>query len=317
MKSSTARVLVVDDEPFNLEIVAEHLEAEPLELVNAGSGAEAWAILSRAAENDFDLLILDRMMPGMDGVELLRRIKGERRFRHVPVVIQTAAATPDQIREGIAAGARYYLTKPYDGEMLRTVTRAALADRAAWRSMIDAAGEESRSLGLLREGRFEVRTLEEARRLAAALAAQFPDPATAGIGLLELIVNAVEHGNLGISTAEKAALLQRGSWEQEVQRRLVLPENAAKQVRVHLQREAGRLLVEIGDDGPGFDWTRFRELDPARAFEPNGRGIAIARQLSFPDLEYLGRGNVVRVAVVLPAAGAQQRPEDARQGMPA
>jgi CheY-like chemotaxis protein len=284
--------------------------------VDAGDGAEAWEILQRAGEDDFDLLILDRMMPGMDGIELLRLVKAEKRFRHVPVIIQTAAATPEQIREGIAAGAYYYLTKPYDGEMLRTVTHAALADRAAWRSMIAGSRDEARSLGMLSEGRFQLRTLDEARHLASALASQFPDPAAAGLGLLELIVNAVEHGNLGISTAEKARLLQRGTWESEVQHRLSLPANAGKRVRVELHRDETSLTVVISDDGPGFDWMRFRELDASRAFEPNGRGIALARQLSFPDMEYIGCGNAVRLVVALPG-GQDASAALAGQGVPA
>lgn len=154
----------------------------------------------------------------------------------------------------------------------------------------------------VREGPFELRTLDEARQLAACLAAQFPDPAAAALGLIELMVNAVEHGNLGISTAEKADLLRRGVWEEEVGRRLGLPENAAKRVRVELCREARSLTLLIRDDGPGFDWRQYCELDPARAQEPNGRGIALARQLAFPDLEYLGGGNVARVVVTTAAA---------------
>lgn len=162
--------------------------------------------------------------------------------------------------------------------------------------------EPRASLGQQREGLFELRTLCEARQLAAFLAAQFPDPAAAALGLIELMVNAVEHGNLGISTDEKADLLRRGVWEQEVQRRLLLPENASKRVRVELCRAARSLTLLIHDDGPGFDWRQYCELDPARALEPNGRGIALARQIAFPDLEYLGGGNVARVVVLTTAA---------------
>ncbi len=182
--------------------------------------------------------------------------------------------------------------------------------------MVASAREETRSLEMLTEGRFELRTLDEARRLASALATRFPDPAAAGLGLLELIVNAVEHGNLGISTAEKARLLRSGTWEVEVRRRLALPANAAKRVRVELRRDESSLTVLVSDDGPGFDWTRFRELDPARAFEPNGRGIALARQLSFPEMEYIGRGNAVRVVVALPVAD-ESAAVPAGQGVPA
>jgi hypothetical protein len=55
----------------------------------------------------------------------------------------------------------------------------------------------------------------------------------------------------------------------------------------------------VKDEGPGFDWRAFLELDPQRAFEPNGRGIALARQLCFRDMEFLGSGNEVRVVLAL------------------
>lgn len=157
------------------------------------------------------------------------------------------------------------------------------------------------------EDRFELRTLDEARHLAASLAARFPDPGAAVLGLVELMVNAVEHGNLRISTAEKADLLRRGVWEEEVKRRLLLPENAVKRVRVELCREPHALTLLIRDDGPGFDWKQYFELDPARAQEPNGRGIALARQLAFPDLEYLDGGCVARIVVSTAAAAGAQR----------
>jgi anti-sigma regulatory factor (Ser/Thr protein kinase) len=158
-------------------------------------------------------------------------------------------------------------------------------------------GAEGSRLPFHREGWFELRTLDEARHLAASLAPQFPDPVTAALGLAELMVNAVEHGNLRISTSEKSDLLRQGVWEEEVQRRLLLPENAAKRVRVELRREGSELVLLIRDDGPGFDWEQYCNLDPVRADEPNGRGIALVRQLAFPNLEYLSAGNIARVVV--------------------
>jgi len=120
---------------------------------------------------------------------------------------------------------------------------------------------------------------------------------TAALGLAELMVNAVEHGNLQISTSEKSELLRQGVWEEEVRRRLLLPENAAKRVRVELRREGCELVLVIRDDGPGFDWEQYCNFDPVRAEEPNGRGIALVRQLAFPNLEYLSAGNIARVVV--------------------
>ena len=120
-------ILVVDDEPLNLEIIAEFLEGDAYRLEFAATGEEAWSLLE-VPDSAYDLVVLDRMMPGMNGIELLKRIKADERLSHLPVIMQTAAAAPDQVREGLAAGAYYYLTKPYDPEALQTIVRAALDD---------------------------------------------------------------------------------------------------------------------------------------------------------------------------------------------
>lgn len=122
------RVLVVDDEQLNLFIIEEFLAQEDIELEMHSNPLEAWASLS-APDSDFSLVVLDRMMPELDGMELLRRMKREARFADIPVIMQTAASSPDQVREGLEAGAYYYLTKPYEPEALISIVRAALEDR--------------------------------------------------------------------------------------------------------------------------------------------------------------------------------------------
>ncbi|MBI1397760.1 MAG: response regulator [Betaproteobacteria bacterium] len=292
-----AKLLVVDDEPFNLEIIAEHLDGAGYELVTANDGQEAWDLLQKADQDEFDALILDRMMPRMDGLTLLKLVKQEARFRQVPVIMQTAAASKEQVMEGIQNGAYYYLTKPFDGEVLATIVRAALTDRAGWKDLAREARQEGQILELMMEGAFRFRSLDDARALAQSLANRCPDPTNVGLGLLELLVNAVEHGNLGISTKEKARLLHQGIWEDEVRRRLELPENADKHAVVSFRQDGRTIRFHVKDSGPGFDWKSFEHFDPARAFEPNGRGIALARQLCFSDLEYLGTGSEVRFSV--------------------
>lgn len=299
MMPKLAKLLVVDDEPFNLEIIAEHLDGAGYELVTANDGQEAWELLQGAPEDEFDALILDRMMPRMDGLTLLKLVKQEARFRQMPVIMQTAAASKEQVMEGIQNGAYYYLTKPFDGEVLATIVRAALTDRAGWKDLAREAQQEGHILSLMTEGTFRFRTLEDARGLAQSLASRCPDPTNVGLGLLELLVNAVEHGNLGISTKEKARLLHQGIWEEEVRRRVEMPENAAKWASVTMKRDGLAVRFHIRDAGPGFDWKVFEQFDPARAFEPNGRGIALARQLCFADLEYLGTGSEVRFSVAI------------------
>lgn len=152
---------------------------------------------------------------------------------------------------------------------------------------------------------YEVRTLPEAKHLATLLAMAHPDPERVVIGLTELLVNAVEHGNLGITYEEKAALLERGGFEREIERRLALPALAGRRVKVTFRREADRLTTSIEDEGEGFDWRPYLDPDPERSLDVNGHGIAIARGVCFDEIAYLGRGNVV-VATVLLGAPAEE-----------
>jgi hypothetical protein len=108
-----------------------------------------------------------------------------------------------------------------------------------------------------------------------------------------LLFNAVEHGNLGLSYEEKTRLKWEDGWEQEVERRLALPENASKFASIRLDVGASEVVFTVQDTGAGFDWNAYLEFSPDRAFDPNGRGIAMARSLSFSNLEYQGNGNTV------------------------
>ncbi|RTL29077.1 MAG: response regulator [Rhodocyclaceae bacterium] len=291
-----ARILVVDDEPFNLDIVGEYLDEMGFELVMVDSGEAAWQALSKP-DSRFDLVLLDRMMPGMDGISVLRRIKSDERLRSIPVIMQTAATSPEQVREGLAAGAFYYLTKPFEGEALQTIIRSALDDMRVRRELTASLAEQAQAFRCIKEGEFRIRTLEEARVLASFIALLGPQPDMLAMGLSELLVNGVEHGNLGIEFSEKSRLRESDSWEEEITRRLALPENRDKVVRLRVRSDDSRWVFEIRDDGEGFDWRQFLDFDPERAFAPNGRGIALSRQLAFASLTYLPPGNQVVVTV--------------------
>ncbi|MCX8085283.1 MAG: response regulator [Rhodocyclaceae bacterium] len=119
------RILVVDDEPMNLEILREFLDDPAWTLECQTSSEAAWEKL--AAGERYDLAILDLMMPGLDGLELLRRIRADIRHAALPVVIQTAASHPEQIEAARAAGASHYLVKPFEADTLLAVVRQALA----------------------------------------------------------------------------------------------------------------------------------------------------------------------------------------------
>jgi anti-sigma regulatory factor (Ser/Thr protein kinase) len=153
---------------------------------------------------------------------------------------------------------------------------------------------------------YEVRTLEEARDVATRLADAHPDPDRVVIGLTELLVNAVEHGNLGIAYQEKASLLDSGAFDAEIARRLALPPLAARRVKVTFFRDASTVTTRIEDEGEGFDWRPYLDVDPERALDSNGHGIAIARGMSFDEVTFHGRGNVVVALVRLDGSGRRE-----------
>jgi two-component system cell cycle response regulator len=111
----TARVLVVDDILSNVKLLEAKLSAEYFDVVTAFNGLEC---LAKVAESAPDIVLLDVMMPGMDGFEVCRRIKSDPKTAHVPVVMVTALDQPADRVAGLEAGADDFLTKPVDDAAL-------------------------------------------------------------------------------------------------------------------------------------------------------------------------------------------------------
>jgi CheY-like chemotaxis protein len=297
MHQPAAHILIVEDEEIIGMIFENALVQHGYRVTLAKDGLAAWELLA-SAPNTFETILLDRMMPRMDGMALLRKLKGSQAFNQIPVIMETTVGDLKSVREGIEEGAYYYLTKPFQTELLLSIVHAAVQQyRDQQQLMENARWDAERPFDFLKQGLFQFRTLDESRTLAGFFARACPEPGKVVLGLQELLINAVEHGNLGISYAEKTQLLMQEQWQQEVERRLDLPEYAGHQVEVKFERDNGEIRFTIRDQGEGFDWRKFLDFDPERVFDPHGRGIAMARQMSFDSVEYLGNGNTV-VAVV-------------------
>ncbi len=298
MQELDASVLIVDDNPLDRELLEAYFGPTTCTLAFAADGVEAMALLA-TEPLPYDVVLLDRSMPRMGGMEVLTRIKQDPRLRTLPVILQTAASSPDEVLEGIRAGAYYYLTKPYDPQTLLAVVNTAARDYAEYKDLQQRVRQGMECLTLIETATLLIRTVEQARDTAAVFVNACPDPESVVIGLTELLVNAVEHGNLGITYEEKTALNATGSWEEEVRRRLALPENAAKRVELRVERTASELRFTIRDEGPGFPWQKYLDVQPHRVYDNHGRGIAIARAMSFDRVEYRGNGYEVLAAVRL------------------
>ncbi len=250
-----------------------------------------------ARHPDVRVVVTDNSMPGLEGLGVAAAMSRHDRWREIPVVMQSGMVSAEIVLAAMQQGVYHYLAKPYRASMLVGIVQAALSGAQKRRNLRAEVREPSRGLGILDEGRFRFRTLGEARNLAAFVANRCAEPERIVPGLSELLVNAVEHGNLGISYAEKTALVLAGTWEAEVERRLALHEQQDRFADVHVRTVRGELVITITDRGQGFDCSQYLEMSPERATDPNGRGIALARLLSFQNLEYLGAGNEVRCRV--------------------
>lgn len=301
LEDASARVLVVDDEPINLQVIEDFLDGSDYKITTAADGEIAWHLLEQTPEQ-FDIILLDRMMPNMDGMEVLRRVKAHPILKAIPVVLQTARAGSQDIIEGIQAGALHYLTKPFEEGMLLSVLKTTLSERRVYQSLRAEIERNTDIFKFMQSGEFAFSSLDEGRNLASLLAHTCPSPETVVIGLSELMTNAVEHGNLGITYEEKTALVDADNWLTEVERRLALPENADKRVQVSFERRRDRVCMTITDQGQGFDWQSFLVMDPDRAMDNHGRGIAMAGLMSFLSITYHGTGNSVTVEILLPCS---------------
>jgi two-component system phosphate regulon response regulator PhoB len=121
------RILVVDDEEDILELVRFHLAREGYQLTLAATGEEA---LKKAKLETFDLIVLDLMLPGLDGLEVAKALKADARTKGVPIVMLTAKGEDADVVSGLEIGADDYITKPFSPRVLTARVKAVLRRRS-------------------------------------------------------------------------------------------------------------------------------------------------------------------------------------------
>ncbi len=288
------KVLIVDDDLVSCELLSEVAEAGGYEVAMASDGEEGLAAYKALLP---DVVISDIEMPGKNGLQLLGDIR--KMSNDVIIVMETAYDKLEYAIESLRLRANNFLRKPLDPEdflkQLRTY-ESAILERSYTEEILGMV--ESRSLTVLFENRLELvprfvsQLIAEARHVLPG-----SDSMHIRLGLMELITNAVEHGNLGISYEDKAKAMEAGisDYIKLADQRLENPELAKRRVRVEFAFANEQCQWIIEDEGEGFDWRSVMDPREEEGLElSHGRGVFLSR-FAFDSMEYNEKGNRVRV----------------------
>jgi len=156
-----ARLLVVDDDPINRRLLASYLERLGHTVVTAVDGARGWKQLHGG--EPFDVVLLDVLMPELDGYEVLALIRGNPALRHLPVIMISAVEETDSIARCIELGADDYLPKPFSPVLLRARINAGIARKRLYeleREYLEQVGHVIDAAGAVEDGTFNAAMLD-------------------------------------------------------------------------------------------------------------------------------------------------------------
>lgn len=295
MSEKENKVLIIDDDQMIRSTISDFLKLENYTPLQAADGETGLEILR---ENpDTSAIILDWMLPSMDGLQVLKRIKEQDQFSELPVIMQTGKKDKDSIIQGINCGAYYYLTKPYNFTVLLTILKRAVTDYERMKAALSVSREQMSCIcRLLAKGEISLRTTNEAI-LASSFFAHLADREKVQIGMKELLLNAIEHGILGIGYDKKEEYLMDDILDQVIEEQLQLNEHKEKSVSVSFEITADSLKISIRDPGKGFDYKPFTTLNHDRIYDLHGRGIIIAFMIFGERIKYKGKGNEIEIVI--------------------
>jgi DNA-binding response OmpR family regulator len=181
LAGEAAKILIVDDNPRNLQLLSMLLRPVGYRIIAAQDGAQA---LKAAEKSGPALILLDVMMPGLDGFEVCRRLKAESRTREIPVIFLTARTETADLIRGFEMGAADYVTKPFTGvELLARVrTHLAMVQRVRLQGVLEMAG---------------------------AVCHELHQPMQAVLGLAEMLARETDAAGVSSNLRERAVAIQK------------------------------------------------------------------------------------------------------------
>lgn len=247
-----------------------------------------------------DVIILDRVRPFPHEENFVNFLKEQGCFTARPVILRVQKEDEDNVPEYLTDNV-YFMQNNQDGlGVLLSVILCTYEQYQERQRLDDAKQLQTFGLSLMQKATFEFRTLHEARQLAGLIAMCGAHSELVSIGLIEIFINAIEHGSLEIGYDLKTELLASGHYQEEVIKRQSQHPYNERVVKVYLERSYQHVIVRVVDQGPGFDPEPYLEIDPARLLHAHGRGITIAQTTCFAEMSYSNKGNEVTIYIDLP-----------------
>ena len=297
MQETRLKILIVDDEEGIRNLLRDIFETEGYQLALAENGREA---LEQYEIFRPDLIIADIKMPKMDGLELLQEIRSK--DNDVLIVLMTGYGSEEYAVKAVEFRANNYLHKPINQNQLKHVVKK-------YESIVRERTFQQKIIGMFKNRSFTLEfgnDLKLVSRIADRLmletvdALHSKDKLGIHLGLVELITNAIEHGNLAITYDETSEYVQKeGTTHTLVKERMNDPKYGDRKVTIQFNMDQEKCEWLIEDEGDGFDWKSIpkHELSDIIMLE-HGRGIYLSG-LQFDKIEYLGKGNRVRAVKYL------------------
>lgn len=263
--------------------------------VTSKSGVDGFKMLLKEPAN-YEAVIIGPYLKDVQPLYLVHKINCCSSLRILPIIIEANHGSNEEITACIQAGAQYYLDK--DSELVEQILTSAIRDHLRYQETANKISPLPTGSSLV-QATFKLQTLAEAQSAAAVMAQTCPNPRLAAVALAELLINGIEHGNLGITFEDKTRLYKNKKWLEEVERRLLLPSNREKYVTAHFEKKEDTIVIKIRDQGKGFNWDKYENLGVNRVYNTHGRGIVLAKNLAFQSMTYHGNGNEVECIIQL------------------
>lgn len=297
-KDIASTILVFEENPVWRELLRLYLEPFFYKVIVVSDGNEVLNILLNSSET-VDLVILDDDNKVGLGREILRKIKASNILSYLPVVMIADCANQVRFQECLCAGAYYFIAKPFSAVKLQSLVASAINQFYLNQQMHNQMSAMRENFQAIEQVTFNFRTREQAQSICVFISEFAGLSMCQEMGLLELMLNAVEHGNLSIGYHSKAKFLQENRLEDEINLRLTMPQYANNVAILEFRRTGRSLIFTISDEGQGFDWRPYLDLHPGSISEIHGRGIALANKLVFSNINYWANGNVVEATILL------------------